>query len=310
MNFLLPSGLKEQRKFLQTLDLKRIEAQVSSEARAQITITGPVNSGKSSLFNQLKGQQLSSVSPIPGTTRENISEEFGPFTLVDTPGIDEVLGDARTQAAMSALDRTDIAILVLDASAGVRQTDANLFRDLKARGLPVVVVLNKIDLIKKEEKEVVRNAELKLGTPIIPISAKVGTNIGEKLIPKLIDAHPAMAVTIGRSLPKYRRKASNRIVQQATVLASIVGIEPIPGLGIPLLIAAHVQMLLRLAAIYGEQFSVARARELLGAIAGGALVRYGAQEAVKFIPVAGWLVSSVAAGTGTWALGQAAIKGA
>src|SRR5688572_33461109 len=93
---LLPSGLKQQRRFLDTIDLKQIEAAVTSEARTQITITGPVNSGKSTLFNQLKGQQLSAVSPIPGTTTESIAEQFGPFWLVDTPGLGEVSGDDRT----------------------------------------------------------------------------------------------------------------------------------------------------------------------------------------------------------------------
>jgi len=306
MDFLLPSGLKEQRKLLDSLNLQKIELSVVAEARAHITITGPVNSGKSTLFNQLKGQQLSVVSAVPGTTKDSLAEHFGPFLLVDTPGMDEVLGDARTQSALQAIDRADVAILVLDASAGVRQSDAVLYRDLRARGLPVIVVLNKIDLIKKDIKAVLQNAELKLGVPMIPISAKQGTNVAEKLIPALINAHPGMAVTIGRALPKYRRRAAQRIVQEAAVLASVVGIEPIPGLGIPLLIGVHIRLLMRLAAIYGEQFNVARARELLSAIAGGALVRYGAQEAVKLIPAAGWVVSSIAAGTGTFALGEAA----
>src|SRR5262245_35086039 len=114
MNFLLPSGLREQRKLLNSLDLNKVQQAVQAEASAQITITGPVNSGKSTLFNQLRGEQLSEVSPIPGTTKESIAERFGPFLLVDTPGMDEVLGDARTQSAQAAISRADVAILVLD----------------------------------------------------------------------------------------------------------------------------------------------------------------------------------------------------
>lgn len=304
---LLPSRLKDTRRFIESLDLKQIEAAVASEARAQVSITGPVNSGKSTLFNQLKGQQLSAVSAVPGTTTETIAERFGPFWLVDTPGVGEVSGTDRTESAMRAVDNSQIAILVLDASAGIRQSDLDFYRDLRARGLPVVVVLNKMDLIKQDLKAVLRNAEIKLGVPIIPISAKHGTNVADKLIPAIIQAHPTMAVTVGRALPKFRRTAARSVVRESAALASVVGIEPIPLLGIPLLIAVHVRMLLRLAAIYGENFTAARARELLSAMAGGALVRYGAQEAVKLIPAAGWLVSAAAAGTGTWALGQAAI---
>ncbi len=303
----LPTTIRDSRRFLESLDLKQIEAAVAAESRAQLVICGPVNSGKSTLFNQLKGQQLSAVSAVPGTTRETLAERFGPFWLIDTPGLGEVQGDQQTASAMRALDGADIAVLVLDASAGVRQSDAELYRDLRARGLPVVVALNKIDLVKKDARLVQQNAELKLGVPVIPISARHGTHIPDKLLPAIIDSHPRMAVTIGRALPRYRKMASQRVVRESGAIASLVGAEPIPGLGIPLLIGVHVRMLLRLAAIYGETFTAARARELMSAIAGGVLVRYGAQEAVKLIPAAGWLVAGIAAGTGTWAMGQAAI---
>jgi len=304
----LPTGIKNTRQFLESLDLKQIEAAVAAEARAQLVIVGPVNSGKSTLFNLLKGQKLSPVSAVPGTTTRNLGERFGPFWLVDTPGFGELGGEGRTRTALQAVDAADVAVLVLDASAGVRQSDAELLHEVRVRGLPAVVALNKIDLLKGADiRQVTRDAELKLGAPIIPISARKGTNVADKLIPAIIDAHPRMAVTIGRALPRYRRLAAQRVVRESGAIASLVGSEPVPGLGIPLMVGIHVRMLLRLAAIYGEAFSVARARELLSAIAGGVLVRYGAQEAVKLIPGAGWLAASIAAGTGTWALGQAAI---
>src|SRR5574341_445110 len=303
----LPTGIKETRRFLQTLDLKGLETAVASEARAQLVLVGPVNSGKSTLFNQLKGQKLSAVSAVPGTTRGNVSEQFGPFILVDTPGFGEVAGRDRANTALQAVSEADVAVLVLDGAAGIRQEDANLHHDLRARGLPVVVVLNKMDLVKRDTKAVIRDAELKLGVPVIPISAKHGTNIADHLIPAMISAHPRMAVTIGRALPRFRRVSAQRIVRESAGVAALIGFEPIPGLGIPLLIAIHVRMTLRLAAIYGEHFTVARARDLLGAIAGGVLVRYGAEEAVKLIPAAGWIVASAAAAAGTWGLGEAAI---
>jgi small GTP-binding protein len=299
--------MKESRRFLESLDLRQIESAVAAEARAQVVIAGPVNSGKSTLFNLLKGQQLSAVSAVPGTTTESLAQRFGPFWLVDTPGFDEIAGDPRVASANRAIDGSEVAILVLDAAAGVRQSDADLYRDLRMRGLPTVVVLNKIDLIKKDLKAAVRDAEMKLGVPIIPISAKVGTNVAEKLIPAIIEAHPRMAVTVGRALPRFRRVAARRVIRESAAVASLTGAEPIPGLGIPILIAVHVRMLLRLAAIYGQTFTAARARELLSAIAGGVLVRYGAQEAIKLIPAAGWIAAGIAAGAGTWGMGQAAM---
>lgn len=303
----LPTRMRDSRNLLESLDLRQIEAAIAEEARAQLVIIGPVNSGKSTLFNQLKGQKVSDVSPVPGTTTTPLTERFGPFWLVDTPGMDEAAGAERAQQALGALDRADVVILVLDASAGLRQSDVDLHRQVQALGLPVVPVLNKIDLLKRDVDAVLRDAERKLGAPLIPISAKKGTNVAGQLIPAVIDAHPRMAVTIGRHLPQYRKKAAGRVIRESGVIAALVGAEPVPGLAIPLLIAVQVRMLLRLAAIYGHEMSADRARELIGAIAGGIAIRYGAQELAKLIPGPGWLVAGAVAGTGTVALGNTAI---
>lgn len=303
----LPTRLKDTRQLIEGLDLRQIETAVARETRARLVIIGPVNSGKSTLFNQLKGQKLSAVSAVPGTTTELIAERFGPFWLLDTPGFGEVSGRNRAQLALQAVDEADVAVLVLDASAGVRQSDADLHKQVRSLGIPVVVALNKMDLIRRDGMVVVSDAEKKLGVPIIPISAKQGTGIANQLIPVVMDSHPQMAVTLGRALPRFRKMASQRVVRESGLVASLMGAEPVPGLDIPLLVAVQIRMLLRLAAIYGESMSAARARELLGAIAGGVAIRYAAQELVKLIPGPGWLVAGLASGTGTLALGNAAI---
>ncbi len=302
----LPTSLREIRNLLESLDVRRIESAVAQEARAQLVIIGPVNSGKSTLFNQIKGQRISPVSAVPGTTTDLVEERFGPFWLVDTPGLDEAFGSERAHRALAALNHADVVLLVLDAAAGVRHSDVQLYREVRALGLPVIAVLNKIDLIGHELKAVQRCAEEQLGTPIIPISAKKGTNIATQLLPAVIDAHPHMAVTIGRALPRFRTLAVRRVVRESALLAALVGAEPVPALDIPLLVAVQVRLLLRLAAIYGQDMSAARARELLGAIAGGVAIRYGAQELAKVIPGPGWLIAGLAAATGTTALGHAA----
>jgi uncharacterized protein (DUF697 family) len=168
-------------------------------------------------------------------------------------------------------------------------------------------VLNKIDLVKKDLSAVLRDAEHKLRAPIIPISAKKGTNIASQLIPAVIDAHPRMAVAIGRSLPQFRSMAARRVIRESGILAAVVGAEPVPGLDIPLLVGVQVRMMMRLAAIYGETMSASRARELLGAIVGGVAIRYGAQELVKLIPGPGWIIAGAASATGTAALGHTVI---
>ena len=165
-------------------------------------------------------------------------------------------------------------------------------QQLQATGKPVVVALNKIDLLNDGADAVVAHARDRLGEPgLIPISAKKGTNVAGALLPRLIDAHPALAVSLGRALPGYRRQAASKVIRGAAVFNAVIGAEPIPGLDIPFLLAIQARMVLRIAAIYGESMSVQHARELIATIAGGVALRYLAQEVAKLIPGPGWLVA-------------------
>jgi uncharacterized protein (DUF697 family) len=172
-----------------------------------------------------------------------------------------------------------------------------------------VVALNKIDLIKRDVDRVVADARAKLDEPgLIPVSAKEGTSVAKPLLPRLIDAHPSLAVALGRALPAYRRKAANRVLLNATVLNGIIGLEPIPGLDIPFLMAVQARMVLRVAAIYGERMTFGRANTLAATIVGGMALRYLAMEGAKFIPGPGWIVSAALSAMGTWAIGQAVVQ--
>jgi len=306
----LPASLVEIRRLFDALDWTEMARQVAAEAQTGVAIVGPVNSGKSTLFNTLKGREVSPVGAVPGTTQTMQYEEWGPFSLVDTPGFGEVRGVDRAKIALEAVRGASVLVLVLDAVAGVRQADLGLLQQLKAMGKPVVTVLNKMDLVAKEDQgRVLNDARDKLGEPgIIPISAKEGTNLAGALLPRLVDAQPALAVALGRALPGYRRQAANSVVRQAAVWNSVIGAEPIPGLDIPFLLAVQAQMVLRVAAIYGEPMSVQRARTMAATIVGGVALRYLAQQGAKLIPGPGWIVAGAIAGVGTWAIGQVAIR--
>jgi small GTP-binding protein len=306
---LLPATMLEIRRLFDALDWNELERQVQAESHARVAIVGPVNSGKSTLFNNLQGREVSPVGAVPGTTRQLQYEQMGPFTLTDTPGFGEVDGVDRANIALQAAKEASAIVLVLDAVAGVRHTDYALLQQLKSTGKPVLVVLNKVDLIRKGLEEVVADACSKLGEPaLIPISAKEGTNVAKPLLPRLIDAHPALAVALGRALPAYRRKAANKVIRNATLMNAMIGVEPIPGLDIPFLLAIQGRMVLRLAAIYGESTNFQRANTLAATIVGGMALRYLALEGAKFIPGPGWVVSAALSGIGTWAIGQVSIQ--
>jgi small GTP-binding protein len=303
----LPARLTDLRNLFQALDWDALSFQVEKEAHARLAIVGPVNSGKSTLFNLIKGRKVSAVKAVPGTTKGLVTETVGPFTLVDTPGFGEVGGVDRATIARSAAEQADVVVLVLDGSAGMHQSDYELYEALRAAQVPLIVALNKTDLIRRDLAEVLDDVRRKLGVQVIPISAKTGAGVGDKLMPAVVEAHPWMGIALGRALPDFRRHICRRLIRSAAFLNAIIAAEPIPLLDIPLLLASQVRLVLRVAAVYGESLSVRHARELLTTMAGSVALRYAATELAKLLPGPGWLIAGAVTGLGTWAMGGVAM---
>ena len=302
-----PSTLKDLQRFMASLDWEDMRGQIEAETHMRLAVVGPVNAGKSTLFNLLEGRQRSATSAVPGTTQELIADWLGPFILVDTPGFGEIDGVDRAATALEAAKHATVVVLLLDAAAGIRQTDRDLYMRLVSLGHPVIVALNKIDLVGKDRVRVLADVRQRLGgVHVIPISARRGDGVATELMPAIFRADPGMAVSIGRALPAFRRLAAGRVVRTSAVTNGIIGVEPIPGLAIPLLLAGHIRLVLRIAAIYGESITAERARELIAAMAGGMLVRYLGGALAQFIPGPGWIVSATLAWMGTMAIGQVA----
>jgi small GTP-binding protein len=300
--------MDDLRAILRTLNIEQISDDIKREAAARLAIVGPVNAGKSTLFNMLEGKDVAEVGPIPGTTKVPQQRKVGPFVLIDTPGFGEVGGVDRASIAAQSAAGSDAILLLLDAGAGLRQGDADLLKYLREMRRPVVVALNKIDMLGRDYQKVADDASTRLGVPVVPISAKKGTNVAEKLVPALVDALPDLAVALGRELPHLRRSMANKLVKQSSILNTAAGAEPLPFIDIPILLTTQARMVLRIAAIYGEPFTAKHAKELIGTIGGGLAFRYLAQQGAKLVPVGGWAVAGGIAALGTWAIGQVAIE--
>ena len=120
--------------------------------RIHTGIFGRRNAGKSSVINAITGQSLAIVSDIKGTTTDPVSKAMellplGPVVIIDTPGLDDIgeLGAQRIQKAYQVLNKTDIAILVVDASVGFTREDEEILKRIYDKKIPYVTVLNKID---------------------------------------------------------------------------------------------------------------------------------------------------------------------
>lgn len=134
-----------------------LNAQVSAE-RVHIGFFGLRNAGKSSLVNRVTGQTLSIVSEVRGTTTDPVRKAMellpvGPVVIIDTPGLDDegALGEERVRRARRVLDQTDIAVLVVDAAAGLSQADRELMQLFEGKRIPFVVAMNKADLVSVPE---------------------------------------------------------------------------------------------------------------------------------------------------------------
>lgn len=131
--------------------------------RRHITLLGKRNAGKSSLINAITGQELSIVSDIPGTTTDPVQKSMevlplGPVVFIDTPGLDDEgeLGTLRVEKAYRMLDKTDIAVIVLDAQGKWGEKENSIAKLLLQRKMPMTIIVNKIDLVSQEELQQIR----------------------------------------------------------------------------------------------------------------------------------------------------------
>lgn len=130
-----------------------------SANRTHIGIFGRRNAGKSSLINALTGQSLAIVSDVRGTTTDPVQKAMellplGPVVMIDTPGLDDdgELGALRVQKTKQVLNKTDIAILVIDAREGLTAEDDDILRLIQSKMIPYVIVFNKSDLATEATK--------------------------------------------------------------------------------------------------------------------------------------------------------------
>lgn len=169
----------------------------------RVAIVGRPNVGKSTLFNRLVGADRSVVHDMAGTTRDAIDTvvetEDGPIVFIDTAGmrkrgkIDDSAEYYSMVRALRAIDDADVALLVVDAIDGVTGQDQRLAERVDASGCPVVILLNKWELIddpetrREVEAGVVRKLAFLGDAPVLKISALTGKNV-HKLRPRLQEA--------------------------------------------------------------------------------------------------------------------------
>lgn len=149
-----------------------------SSERLHIGIFGKRNAGKSSVINAITGQDLAIVSDVKGTTTDPVLKSMellplGPVVLIDTPGLDDEgeLGELRVKKAYQMLNKTDVALVVIDVTVGFDMADAKIIEAIEKKKIPYIMIYSKSDL---QERRNVGN-----GTDCVWVSATTGENIEE-----------------------------------------------------------------------------------------------------------------------------------
>ena len=160
--------------------------QTPASERVHIGFFGKRNAGKSSVMNAVTGQKLAVVSEVKGTTTDPVYKTMellplGPVVMMDTPGIDDEgeLGTLLVKKSWQVLNKTDAAVLVIDAGEGVSPEDKRMLERIREKEIPYVVALNKAELVEAED---IRKAKEALDVPeelLLPVSAEKGTGIHE-----------------------------------------------------------------------------------------------------------------------------------
>jgi GTP-binding protein len=200
-----------------------------SPGTISVAIVGRPNVGKSTLFNKLIGDERAIVHDMPGTTRDTIDTVVetpdGPVRFIDTAGMRRRGKEAEGAEyysmvrALQAIDLATLALIVIDANEGVTKQDQRLAERVDAAGNPVVIVLNKWDLLDNEAKELVRaQVANMLGfvsyAPSLEISAQTGRGV-QRLYPAL-----------SKAVEAYRRRVPTALLNKA--LAAAQAAHPAP----------------------------------------------------------------------------------
>ena len=152
-----------------------------SANRIHIGFFGRRNAGKSSVVNAVTNQEMSVVSDVKGTTTDPVMKSMellplGPVLIIDTPGFDDegALGELRIKKTKQVLNKTDIAILVVDATVGMTEIDQEIIEIFKAKKIPYLLIYNKCDLLEVRDMK-----RLSADDNSMLVSATAGKNINQ-----------------------------------------------------------------------------------------------------------------------------------
>ncbi len=307
------------------------EVQTALKQTLTVAFLGSASSGKDSAIRALFGIDFGQIDPIPGSTREvrvSALDEDRRVLIVNAPGFGD-LRDEVEKEARAVLDQVDIAIYVLNCDGGATIDERRDLDAIRALGRPTLVCLNKIDLIRLDQREqfvattlaqlAVDKADAMVCAfdPLPALSEHpIGVQPVVDWIHKNLEAE-GKSLLFAKNL-RNKATAADVIIRAASKKAAMAGALPIPGADITAVTVLQVKLITDIAAIYDKRMDKDLILFIIGeALAGGSkgFIRY----AVNALKVAGWIpggqlvhvatstLGATVAGATTWGVGKAAV---
>jgi len=316
-NFLRDGNIKERRRTAMTTfndkdfnqafedETKRINQQLDKDIL--FGLVGDINTGKSSVINQLIGEPVAKVGARPGETTEVDRYVYREkIIFADTPGLDDVHTE-HSEETMHFYQEADVILFFLNAAGTVfSDSEKQSFKMIEKTNENILFVLNKIDAAD-DIPDLVSYVKEQAGHPyrVIPISSRTGENI-DKLRDAILDLlkKKQKEMQFAR-LIKNKASTANRWILAASGSAAAVGVVPIPGSDFVPLISIQIGLLVKLATLYEKPLSKKRAKELTIATITGNVGKAMFRQVIKLVPGAGAVAGGSIAGGMTLALGHA-----
>ena len=264
---------------------------IQSRDRVRIDIVGASQTGKTTLLKAIEEGQA------PGSPRI--------FSLVETTGLEEFLGYDNARRLPNRLKQADLVLLLLDCRYEVSDQTRHLVNRLKGLEKPLLVALNKCDLIS-HPSEAAKKAQKILGERTVAVSAFSKPTI-ERLFRSVVASNSSALYPLAISFPDFRKTLCLGIATQAAIGSSLVEAIPIPISDLLPITAIQTSMVLKIARAYGHRIDRNRARELVPMLLSGLVIREASQRLRRQFPAKSKLISLSAAVVGTYFLGRGTI---
>lgn len=302
------------------------ETRAALQGRVVIAFLGPASSGKDSAIRALFGIDFGQIDPIPGTTDRVKAIHVGAMIVLNAPGFGDLRPEVE-QASRALLPQIDLAVYLVNCDGGATIDERRDLDQLRLLGRPVLVCLNKIDLIRPHQREsfitttlaqlgVAREDAVIAAFDPMPALADAPIGVDDTIawLHRTLE-RDGKALLLAREI-RDREAAAKPIIESACKKAALAGAIPVPGADMAAVTAVQVKLISDLAALYGERLERDLILFLLGEMLAGTSKGF-LRQAMSALKTAGWIpgtqlveiatsaLGATLAGAATWGVGQA-----